>query len=319
MAQQIQRPQAILTGASRGIGLEVCRGPIAAGRDVIALARQITPELLALQTEAQAAETSLKFATVDLASMRSIREFAAVCLASTTPVNLLIHNAAVVTPKRGETVDGFERQFAVNHLAVVLLTHELWPLLRRADSTRIVVTSSQIERHGAIDFDDLQGLRTYDAERAYCQSKLCNVLFTRELHRRMRAGPRHYPGITVNCLHPGVVRTSLLNTLLDQSAQRRASESWISRLYARLRRSAGTVLRHAGLLLPVQDWALTPAAGAQATLFLALASEVRGISGEYFLEQSVAQGSERSRDENTARRLWNESAAMLGLDNNWPN
>jgi NAD(P)-dependent dehydrogenase (short-subunit alcohol dehydrogenase family) len=251
--------------------------------------------------------------------MKSIREFAAACLVRGAPVELLIHNAAVVTPTRSVTVDGFETQFAVNHLAVVLLTHELWPLLCRADSARIVVTSSQIERHGVIDFDDLQGLRNYDAERAYCQSKLCNVLFTRELHRRLQLARHPHTGITVNCLHPGVVRTSLLDTLLDQSARRRAPEHWISSSYAMLRSNAGAILRGLGLRPPIQDWALTPAAGAQATLFLALASEVRGISGEYFLEQRVAQSSERSRDENTARRLWNESAAMLGPDNNWPN
>ncbi len=302
-------PLAVVTGGSRGIGLHVVRGLAQRGFDVIALARESSAARDAL---GNAAGGRITFVPVDLASLAEVRRVAGTIGASGRAVAVLVLNAAVVTLDREMTVDGFERQFAVNHLAPYLLTHELLPLLRRGTAGRIVVVASQMERGGRIELGDLMATRQYHPTVAYGQSKLANVLFTYELAGRLAT-----TGVTVNCLHPGVVRSTLLDGLL--AAKRRGRETGVvARSVATARRAAGTLLRLSGLRPSPVDWAPPPSVGADAVLTLATDAELDGVTGTYFQDGIPRETSPQSRDAALRLALWNASAQLVGVDPSWP-
>ena len=204
----------------------------------------------------------------DLGSQREIRAAAAEFLDRYDRLDVLIHNAAVLPRERRVSADGLELQFAVNHLAPFLLTELLLERLRASAPARIVVVGSEAHRQGRIDFDDLQSERSYHRLRAYRQSKLANLLFTRELSRRLQGS-----GVTVNAVHPGVVITGLLFS------------GW------RIARLARPFLR-------------TPAEGAKELVYLALSPEVAGVSGGYFVNQRPREPAPRATDPEVAKRLW---------------
>ncbi len=306
-------PVAVITGGSRGIGLEVARGLGRRGLEIVIVGKQ--PELgraAAAVVAASGSGARASWLGADLSSMGEVRQVAARIAASHPRIDILIHNAAVVTRSRVMTAEGLETQFAVNHLAPYLLTHELWPQLQGADEPRVVVTASQMERGGTIDFADLMGARDYHPSRAYSQSKLANVLFTYELADRVRE-----TRTSVNCLHPGVVRTDLLDTLGAVKRADAAPRSLVGRTVAAIRRPVGRALRALRLKAAAKDWALTPEQGAATTLAVALAPEFRGVSGRYFSAGAVAESSSQSHDAALRRRLWMVSAELVGVDPGW--
>ena len=170
-------------------------------------------------------------------------------------------------------------QFGVNHLGPFLLTALLLDLLKKSAPSRIVVVSSVMHKWSTVNFDDLQSETKYHYGRAYGQSKLANVMFTCALARRLQGS-----GVTVNCLHPGGVRT---NFVRDLSRPMRA-------MYA------------LGLTL-------TPAQGARTSVYLASAPEVSGVSGQYFAKCKPARAAERSQDVEAQERLWQISERLTGL------
>ncbi len=173
---------------------------------------------------------------------------------------------------------------ALNHLAYFLLTNLLLDLLKASTPSRIICVASGAHRWTkGIDFEDLQGGRGYGGFRAYGQSKLANLLFTYELARRL-AGT----GVTVNALHPGFVATHIFK-----------DDGW-----------AGRLMRLGARLL-----AVSPEEGAKTSVFLATAPDVEGVTGQYFLSAKVARSSRASREEATARRLWQISEEMTGRPN----
>jgi NAD(P)-dependent dehydrogenase (short-subunit alcohol dehydrogenase family) len=210
----------------------------------------------------------------DLSSQRQIRQVAEEILARYARLDVLINNAAVLTRERRLTESGLELQFAVNHLAPFLLTRLLLDLLKRSSPARVVTVSSEAHRGGRIDFDDLQGTRSYRGLRAYRQSKLANILFTRELSRRLQGS-----GVTANAVHPGAVATQLLFT------------GWRSSRLAR------PLLRR-------------PARGAEPSIYLALSPEVTGVSGGYFVDRRPVEPSARATDPEAAKRLWEVSVEL---------
>jgi retinol dehydrogenase-12 len=180
------------------------------------------------------------------------------------------------------TAEGIERTFALNHMAYFVLTHCLRERLLAAALARIVSTASVAHLARVIDFDDLQTRKHYDLFVAYGRSKLCNILFTHELARRL-AGT----SVTANCVDPGVVATNL--------GQRDGG------LFGLLMRTA---MLFAG----------TPGKAVDTITYLACSPEVAGVSGRYFFGRRKAWQSRAAQDDNAAQRLWQESARIAGFE-----
>jgi NAD(P)-dependent dehydrogenase (short-subunit alcohol dehydrogenase family) len=220
---------------------------------------------------------------------------------------ILIHNAGVVTPQRIVTEDGVEMQFAVNHLAPFLLTSLLGDAMERVAPARIVVVASQVERGGVIDFSDLMGEKRYEPLRAYSQSKLANVMFTYALAERLTGS-----SVTANCLHPGVVRSELLNEIGNIERSRSAPRHPVLRAASAAIHTARSITRRLLLRPPLEDWALTPEEGARNTLFVATAPALAQVSGCYFSEMREQPTSVASMDRDTWQLLWNASEKLTG-------
>ena len=196
-------------------------------------------------------------------------------------VDVLINNAGSMFGARKITAEGLERTFALNHMSYFVLTHGLRERLHAAAPSRVVNTASAAHLRATLDFDDLQSAGTYRAGVAYGRSKLCNILFTRELARQL-AGT----GVTANCLHPGFVATNF--------GQRDAG------LF-------GWVLRGAMM------FARPPEPGADTIVHLASSPQLADVSGGYFYDSRQIEPSPAARDDATAQRLWQESEKIAGF------
>lgn len=271
-----------VTGVTRGIGRATVEGLASLNASLVLLCRrqeegERVAEELAQAHRAPRAEV----VQVDLSSQQSIREAAEAVRARHRALHVLINNAGVIPRQREATVDGLEMQFAVNHLAYFLLTNLLLDLLSAGAPARVVNVSSGAHQGGTIDFADLQSVRRYDPVRAYGRTKLANVLFTYELARRVRS-----TGVTVNCLHPGVIATQLLAD------------------YMNVPLVGGAIARTFGA---------EPTEGADTMVYLAASPEVEGVTGRYFVGRRETRSSPASYDEGLQRRLWEESARLTGL------
>ncbi len=273
----------MITGASSGLGRATAFELARFGARLILVCRDRgRGEAAATEIRRQSGNDAIRLMLADLSSQRSIRRFAADFLSTAEPLHVLINNAGVVNLKRTPTIDGIETVFAVNHLAYFLLTHLLLDRLAASAPARIVNVASDAHKFGKLDFNNLQGERRYRVMRIYGQSKLANILFTYELARRL-AGTR----VTANCLHPGAVATGLGKN----------NGTWANVIIALL----GPFFR-------------TPAAGAATSVYLASSAEVEGVSGKYFRNCRETRSSRASYDETAARRLWEISAQMTGVD-----
>ncbi|MCH7959150.1 MAG: SDR family oxidoreductase [Candidatus Hydrogenedentes bacterium] len=270
----------LVTGANSGIGKATAAGLAAMGATVVMVCRDAVKGETALNeiiTETGSQDVSVMIA--DLASLKSIREFAANFLDKHERLDVLINNAAIMPTSRTETSDGFETQFGVNHLAPFLLTHLLLDLLKASAPSRIVNVSSTLHHKATLDLDDLQYERNkYRAMQAYGRSKLANILFTYELARRLKG-----TGVTANCLHPGVVRTSLMRDL----------PFFLQPL-----------LKIAGMMM------LSPSGGARTSVHVATSPDLEGVTGEYFDKCAVTRSSSVSHDAESGARLWEISAEL---------
>jgi len=219
----------------------------------------------------------------DLSSQQAIRSLAGELLAAYPALHVLVNNAGVVNLRRTTTVDGIETVLAVNHLAYYLLTRLLLEGLAASGRARVVNVASDAHRFvRTLELDDLGwARRRWRSMRVYGASKLANILFTYELARRLDGRD-----VTANCLHPGAVATGL-----------GTNNGAIARLLA-------------GALRP---FFRTPDDGAATSIHLATSPEVEGVSGAYFADAKPARTSPASYDNELARRLWDVSAAMVGL------
>lgn len=218
---------ALITGASSGLGLETARALVARGATVILGCRSRTRAECARQEllGAVADGGAVDLLDLNLADLASVIRAAQELVGRYGRLDLLINNAGVMGLPRALTRDGFELQFGINHLGHFALTQALVPLLRGRPDARVVTVTSGAQYFGRIDYDDLQGERSYDRWKAYGQSKLANVMFARELQRRLDAEDA---GVRSLAAHPGVARTNL------QPASVAASGSWIEPLAYRL-------------------------------------------------------------------------------------
>lgn len=200
---------AVVTGTG-GLGFEVALQLARAGAEVIIAGRNSRKGADAVaRVRAQLPRASVRFEAVDLASLASIADFAARLRAERSSLELLVNNAAVMTPpRRLETSDGLELQLGTNYLGHFALTARLMPLLRRGQDARVVTLSSVASRAAVIDFDNLQAERSYDPMRAYGTSKLACLMFAFELQRRSEVAGW---GVTSIAAHPGIARTDLLH------------------------------------------------------------------------------------------------------------
>ncbi|MEO7985952.1 MAG: SDR family oxidoreductase [Gemmatimonadales bacterium] len=271
----------VVTGATRGIGRAVALGLAKLGAQLVLVCRRPEDGAEVAAAIAAAGGRDAEVVVADLASQASIRKAAGEIVSRHDRLHVLVNNAGVILRERQVTVDGFETQFAVNHLAYFLLSQLLLDALRQGAPSRIVNVSSGAHQGGRIDFDALQSERRYDPIRVYSMTKLANLLFTHELARRLDGS-----GVTVNAVHPGVVATRLLATYLDVPVV------------------GGTIARAFGA---------KPEKGAETIIHLAAAPELASVTGAYFAGGQQSRSSPASYDEAVARRLWDVSAELTGL------
>jgi retinol dehydrogenase 12 len=288
----------LVTGANTGIGKESARALAAMGATVIVHARSREKgEAAVAEIRATTGSDAVHLALADLASLEAVRALAAEILAAYDRLDVLLNNAGLMLSKRTETEDGCETTFAVNHLAPFLLTHLLLDRLKATaaaaggapGSARVVTVASEAHRRGGpLDFDDLQSARRYEKQGLgpYGRSKLCNILFTRALARRLEG-----TGVTANCCHPGVVRTEFAGP--DDA-------SWPVYLGWKL----------------ISPFIIGPVEGAATSIFLASSEAAAGQSGAYFIRCKPARPNAAGRDDAAAERLWQASEILVGLDPN---
>jgi NAD(P)-dependent dehydrogenase (short-subunit alcohol dehydrogenase family) len=232
---------------------------------------------------AETGNSAVRHLLADYADLDQVRELARAFKEQTSRLDVLVNNAGGFFNSRRETPYGVEMTFLVNHLAPFLLTNLLLETLQNSAPARIVNVSSNGHRQGTMDFDDLGFERGYFGMNAYGRSKLANVLFSYELARRLDGSQ-----VTANALHPGHVATDMWKTSFP---------------------IVGPALRWV-----MGFFALTPEEGAENTVYLAASPEVEGITGEYYVQLEPAQSSPLSYDEGVARRLWEVSERLTGLD-----
>jgi NAD(P)-dependent dehydrogenase (short-subunit alcohol dehydrogenase family) len=203
----------LITGATDGIGKETARQLARQGHSIVMVGRDNSKSRAALAEVQAEAQSAVDLLTADLAEMESVSILADEVKDNFPDLQVLINNAAVIRTERIVTSDGLEETFAVNYLSHFLLTYKIIEILRKNAPSRIVNVSSMVHESGSIDFEDLQSERSYNPSRAYAQSKVAMVLFTRELHNRF-----FRQGVSANSLHPGVIKTKLLHVLFSGGA-----------------------------------------------------------------------------------------------------
>lgn len=272
----------MVTGANSGIGKATALGLASLGATVVMVCRsQERGEAALAEIKQKSSNQRIFLLLADLASQAAIRKLAKDFNKQFSALHVLINNAGIIPRKRQVTVDGFETQFAVNHLAPFLLTNLLLDTIKRSAPARIVTVTSDMHRGASISFDDLQSVGSYRPVRVYSETKLANVLFTYELARKLKGTK-----VTANCLHPGMVATKLL-----------ADGIGIPRPLTSTTKLIGS----------------SPEKGAKTSIYLAASPEVEGVNGKYFVKEKPVESSQISYDQSLAGRLWKQSAELTGL------
>lgn len=272
----------LVTGGNSGIGKETALGLAWLGATVIIVTRDRTKGEAALsEIRGKSENQNVDLMVADLSSMQSVRQLAREFLAKYPKLHVLVNNAGIFLPKRMVTVDGLETTFATNHLGHFLLTNLLLNLLKASAPSRVINITSDAHKGAEIDFDDLMGEKKFSGFKAYGQSKLANILFTYELARRLE-GTR----ITVNCLHPGAVRTGFGK---DSRG-----------LFALVMRVVGPFM-------------MSPEKAARAAVYLASSPELERVTGKHFAKGKEEESSKESYDQATAERLWQVSTELTNL------
>ena len=272
----------LVTGGSGGIGRATAMGLAAMGAHLAITGRDRGRTQDAAREIRAACRGQVDIFVADLSCQSQVRRLAREALQTLSRIDVLVNNAGGYWNTRHVTDDGLERTFAINHLAPFLLTSLLLDRLKNSAPARVVTVSSNVQAIGRIDFEDLQGERSYSGARAYNQSKLANVLFTYELARKLRA-----TSVTANALHPGVVRTSF-------GAE---DPSGVQRLFTPLMR----------------PFMKAPGRGAATSIHLASAPDLEQVTGRYFASSKPRRSSRRSYDQAAAARLWQVSADLAGV------
>jgi NAD(P)-dependent dehydrogenase (short-subunit alcohol dehydrogenase family) len=274
----------VITGSNDGIGKETAVGVAAEGATtVLACRNQEKGAAAAAEVTRRTGNDDVHVLALDLADLATVRQAAAGILDRWDRLDVLINNAGGIWSERHETAQGFEQTFAVNHLGHFLLTQLLLARLTASAPSRIINLTS-VGHHTAwrgMRFEDLQSEKSYAAMDAYGRSKLANILFTRELARRL-AGT----GVTVNAVHPGPVRSGFG---MDGDM-------------------GGLMGLGNKLIRPME---ISPSAGARTSVFLATSPQVEKETGRYWVRRKPGHMSRQARSDLQAQRLWDESERLL--------
>ena len=272
---------AIVTGASSGIGLYTAIGLAHSGMRVVMAGRDRARTEAARRFVAERTKSDqVAIALADFSSLAAVRRLADEFLSTGDRLDLLVNNAGLMSPRYRLSADGFELTFAVNHLAPFLLTNLLLDRLEASAPARIVNVASEAHRGHRLDLAELARPRDWGPLKAYGRSKLCNILFTRELAARLESS-----GVVATCLHPGVVATGI--------GQRGGMTELVWRL--------------------AKPFMKSPEKGAETSLFLATVLDPAPFHGGYVIGKSLAHPDPTALDRGLGRRLWDESAQLVGL------
>lgn len=270
----------MITGANSGIGKATAIALAKMDATIVMVCRNLdTGQKVQKEIKRLTENDNIDLFQSDLASQAEIRRLVDQFKKKYTKLDVLINNAGIVRSKRIESIEGFEMNFAVNYVAPFLLTNLLLDLLIKSAPSRIINVSSEVHRNAKLDFDDLQSNKDYGAFKTYGKSKLALLLFTYELSRRLE-GKR----VTVNAVHPGVVKTNLGR-----------DQSYFAQLFTKL-------------------FFKSPEKGAQTSVYLASSPEVKDITGKYFANKAPKKSSEESYNLENAKKLWDISIKLTGLD-----
>ena len=271
----------VVTGATSGIGKAAAAALARQGAEIIVVGRDPgRAEATAAAIQADGAPPP-KVEIADLALLDQVRALAGRLNQNLDRIDVLINNAGLVLNERQVTPDGYEHVFAVNHLAPFLLTNLLRPKLTASAPARVITVSSDAHTAARLDLDDPNLEHGWSSWRSYSNSKLANILFTREL-----AGRLDGTGVTANCLHPGVVRTGF-------------------------GRDARPLMR-VGITI-AKPFMLSPERGADTMVYLASSPDVAAKTGGYYVKRQLREPSAAARDDGLARRLWEISERLTGL------
>ena len=282
-AKSMNGKTCVVTGATSGIGKETAKALAMAGARTIIVGRSRQKcETVAGELGSIPGGSDVEYLVADLTSRDDVRRVAKEILDRCPQLHVLVNNAGAVFTKRQESVDGIELTWALNVLAPFLLTNLLLGRLTASAPARVVNVSSAAHRFARIDFDDLQRRKGHGGFRTYGRSKLALLLFTYELARKIDG-----TGVTVNAVHPGLVRTGFgMNN---------------------------TVMFRAGVKLANFFVGLTPEDGARTVIYLAMSAEVDGVTGKYFSRERPIKSSKASYDSESSRKLWAICEETTGL------
>ena len=272
----------VITGGTSGIGEVAALELAQMGARIVLVGRdkpRAQTTLARLRERGPGLAHTVHYA--DLTRLAEMKRVAAQIAGAEPRIDVLINNAGAMFAARRVTEDGLERTFALNHMAYFVVTAGLRERLTASAGARIVNTASDAQRGAMLDFDNLQSEKGFGAMQAYGRSKLCNILFTRELARRL-----HGTGVTANCLHPGFVATRFG----DQSGGLISHMVWLAKYFA-----------------------IPPTEGAKTVVYLASSPEADGVSGKYFYKCRATTPSPAAEDDQAASALWERSVELAGV------
>ncbi len=273
----------LITGGTSGIGKAAAIALAGMGAEVVVTGRNEEKGRAAVEEiRRESGNEKVSLMLADLAVQAEVRRLAEEFQERHDRLDVLVNNAGVIQGQRTETPDGIETTLAINHLAPFLLTNLLLDLLEKSAPSRIITVSSDAQRWGKIDFDDLQSERRYRAFPVYGMTKLANIMFTYELAERLRD-----TGVVVNCMHPGSVNTE----------------------FGKNNRSPFTLLFRA-----FKPFMRSPEKGADTIVYLAASPDVEGMTGKYLSDRKVMAASEEAYDESIRKRLWKVSEELTDLE-----
>jgi NAD(P)-dependent dehydrogenase (short-subunit alcohol dehydrogenase family) len=278
----MQGKTVVITGATSGTGQVAAARVAAMGARLVLVARDKArgeAEMASLRAISPGVKHSIYYA--DLSRLADVKRVAAEIAAVEPRIDVLINNAGALFATRQVTADGMELTFATNHMSYFVLTHGLRERLRASAPARIVNVASDAHKGEKLDFNDLQSANGYRGLHVYGRSKLCNILFTRELARQWEGS-----GVTANSLHPGFVSTRFG----DQS---------------------GGMLSF--IVRAAKIFAISPEKGAETIIYLASSDEAANANGLYYYKCRPATPTKEARDNDAARRLWQESEKLAGI------